>query len=142
MIANLNARILSQLIRYGQVAEYVFVDGKGRINSKIIDSENGTPIYNQNNDLIGFIESYVFDGITYWYVYDDKNVHEYTNEGGKLKHVATHISLSGLREVKLDDMTVSNFSDSLQQRIDALLKRIRQMPDDNNEGTSWFMFVK
>lgn len=47
-----------------------------------------------------------------------------------------------MREVKLDDMTVSNFSDSLQQRIDALLKRIRQMPEDNNDGTSWFMFIK
>ena len=47
-----------------------------------------------------------------------------------------------MREVKLDDMTVSNFSDSLQQRIEALQKRIRQMPDDNSDGTSWFMFVK
>jgi len=47
-----------------------------------------------------------------------------------------------MREVKLDDMTVSNFSDSLQQRIGDLRILIRQMPDDNSNGTGWFMFVK
>jgi len=102
-----NTRILSQLIQYGQVAEYVFIDNKGRINSKIIDSENGTPIWNQNNELIGFIETYVFDGITYWYVYDENTVTEFTNEGGEPKHVATHISLSGLPIVyKTDNVLV------------------------------------
>lgn len=47
-----------------------------------------------------------------------------------------------MKEVKLDDMTVSKFSDALQHRIDALQKRIRQMPDDNNDGTGWFLFSR
>ncbi|WP_217581064.1 hypothetical protein [Lysinibacillus sp. GbtcB16] len=47
-----------------------------------------------------------------------------------------------MKEVKLDDMTVSKFSDSIQQRIDALQKRIRQMPDDNSDGTGWFLFSR
>ncbi|MGG2111068.1 hypothetical protein ABFY60_11190 [Lysinibacillus pakistanensis] len=46
-----------------------------------------------------------------------------------------------MREVKLDDMTVSDFADSLGKRIDALYKKIRTMPDDNSNGTSWFMFT-
>ncbi|WP_217581062.1 phage portal protein [Lysinibacillus sp. GbtcB16] len=139
-----NNKIMTQLVQYGQVAEYVFIDNKGRINSKIIDSENGTPIWNQNNELIGFIESYIFDGITYWYVYDDKTVTEYTNEGGEPHYIGTYISLSGLPIVYkttdvLDDTSgrselldwipiLDNMEDTISKYSDAFYKFMNPIP--------------
>ncbi|MGG2111066.1 phage portal protein [Lysinibacillus pakistanensis] len=139
-----NTKILTQLIKYGQVAEYVFIDANGDINSKIIDSENGTPIWNNNGELIGFIESYVYNGITYWFVYDENTVNEYTNEGGAPKHVATHISISGLPIVyKTDNELVEtsghselldwigildNMEDILSKYSDAFYKFMNPIP--------------
>ncbi|MEB2280789.1 phage portal protein [Lysinibacillus xylanilyticus] len=58
-----NVIILNNLIKFGQVAEYLFINAKGRIDSKIIDAEDGTPVFNQHGEMIAFIEHYVFDGI-------------------------------------------------------------------------------
>lgn len=91
-----NEKILNKVLKYGQVAEYLFINRKGQIHSKLIDSDNGTPVFNQYNEMIAFIEHYVFDGITYYTVYTDDYVQEWNNEGGQLKLTASYNNLSGL----------------------------------------------
>ena len=91
-----NEIILNHILKFGEVAEYLFINNKGQIESKIIDPDNGIPVYNRYGDLLAFIERYVFDGITYWTVYTETNVEEYSNLGGGVKLEASHVNLSGL----------------------------------------------
>lgn len=91
----LNYKILDKVLKFGEIYEYVYLDNNV-IKSKLIDVEDGTPIYNENNKLIGFIESYVFDGIEYYIVYDENTVSKYNNVGGEIKLVSRNINLSGL----------------------------------------------
>ncbi|WP_035290930.1 hypothetical protein [Clostridium sp. KNHs214] len=45
-----------------------------------------------------------------------------------------------MKNYKTDDTTISNFAENLQNRIDQLEKKIRQIPDDmfNDNGSSFF----
>ncbi|MBM7869224.1 DNA polymerase II small subunit/DNA polymerase delta subunit B [Clostridium pascui] len=52
-----------------------------------------------------------------------------------------------MKNYKNDDITISNFAENLQNRIDQLEKKIRQIPDDdlistNNNGSNFiYMFT-
>ncbi|MFP3356748.1 phage portal protein [Planococcus sp. SIMBA_143] len=91
-----NLKILSNLLKFGSCVEYVYVDKKGYINSKVIPADEGTPIYNHHNDLIAFVQSYVFDGISYYTLYEEDVVKEFNNEGGEMKLTGQYANLSGL----------------------------------------------
>jgi len=91
-----NLKILSNLLKFGSCAEYVYVNKKGYIDSKIIPADEGTPIYNHHNDMIAFVQSYVFDGISYYTVYEEDVVKEFDNEGGKIRLISQFANLSGL----------------------------------------------
>ena len=139
-----NEKILSRLVKHGQAYEYLFINKKGFIDSKIIDGDNGTPIYNRNNELIGFIEHYVYDGITYYTVYSDKNVEEYSNDGSEFKLVDSHINVTGLpivykTENDLDSVSgrselndyiniLDNMEDVLSKYVDSMYKFMNPIP--------------
>lgn len=91
----LNQKILDKVLKYGSVAEYVYMDGKV-IKSKLIDSSEGYPVHDHENNLIAFIEAYANDGIEYYTVFTDKYVEKYNNEGGTLRLIDRKVSLSGL----------------------------------------------
>ncbi|WP_346200127.1 phage portal protein [Caldifermentibacillus hisashii] len=91
----LNQKILDKVLKYGQVAEYVYLDN-GVIKSKLIDPSHGYPIHDEHNQLIGFIQAFVNDGIEYYTVYEDDVVSEYNNAGGRLKLTGRYANLSGL----------------------------------------------
>lgn len=48
-----------------------------------------------------------------------------------------------MKSYKTDDITISNFAENLQSRIDQLEKKIRQIPDDNmlNDNGSSFIYM-
>lgn len=50
-----------------------------------------------------------------------------------------------MKNYKTDDITISNFAENLQNRIDALEKKIRQIPDDdiisNFDNGSSFIYM-
>lgn len=60
-----------------------------------------------------------------------------------LEDVANNIDL--MRNFKMEDMTISQFSENLQNRIDALDRKIRMIKDDNDsysDGASFtYMFT-
>lgn len=139
-----NIEILSRLLKYGNVYEYVYLDKKGYISSKVINSDAGTPVYNQHNEMIAFVESYVFDGISYYVVYTDDKVQEWDNVGGTLKLTAQYPNLSGLPvayisanehsdvegKSQLDDFIVilDNMEDLISKTVDGLYKMINPVP--------------
>ncbi len=91
----LNMFILDKVNKYGICAEYVYLD-KGVIKSKLIDPSASYPIYDNENNLIAFIEAYVQDAVSYYTVFTDEVVYSYNNLGGKLRLVDQHVNLSGL----------------------------------------------
>lgn len=91
----LNQKILSAVLKYGAIYEYVYLDN-GVIKSKLIDPAEGYPIYDHKNNLIAFIEAFINDGITYYNVFTGNTVEQYSNEGGNLKLIERKVSLSGL----------------------------------------------
>ena len=139
-----NIAILDKLLKYGNVYEYVYLDKKGYITSKIINSDEGFPIYNQYNEMIGFIEHYVFDSISYYVVYDDEKVQEWNNENGSLVMTSQFANLSGLPvsyvssnehsnvegRSQLDDFMgiLDNMEDLISKTVDGLYKMINPVP--------------
>lgn len=91
-----NEKILNRMLKFGQVYEYLFINRKGHIDSKIINADEGTPIFNQYGEMIAFVEHYTFDAITYYTVYTDEYVQEWNNEGGELHLTASYVNVSGL----------------------------------------------
>ncbi|MCB7070563.1 phage portal protein [Caldibacillus sp. 210928-DFI.2.22] len=103
----LNQKILDKVLKYGQVAEYVYLDN-GVIKSKLIDPSHGYPIHDEHNQLIGFIQAFVNDGISYYTVYEEDVVSEYNNAGGRLKLTGRYANLSGLPIVYHNDNELSD----------------------------------
>lgn len=87
--------ILDKVVKYGNAYEYVYVDA-GVIKSKLINPEDGYPIYNHANEMIAFIESYTIDSISYYTVYYEDRVEKWTDRGGELLQVGVFGNASGL----------------------------------------------
>ncbi|WEZ10168.1 phage portal protein [Priestia flexa] len=98
----LNKKILEKVAKFGEVYEYLYLDGDD-VKSYLIDPSEGYPIYNHEETLIGFIESYVHDAISYYTVYSNEYVEQYSNEGGEHHLVSRKINLSGLPVVYRND---------------------------------------
>lgn len=89
-------KIVDIVTKYGHCFEYVYIDD-GVIKSKIIKPENSYPIFSDENELIGFIEHYTSNGVSYWNVYSDKTVKQYTNKGGNgIYLLGEYRNISGL----------------------------------------------
>lgn len=92
----LNYRILDKMLKYGQVYEYVYLENNKTIKSKLIDASEGYPVWNDENEMIAFIQAYMVDGIDYYIVYTDDVVETYDNKGGQLRMTGRYANLSGL----------------------------------------------
>lgn len=102
-----NNKVLDKVLKYGQVAEYVYLNN-GVIKSKVINADEFVPVYNENNELIAVIEAFVNDGISYYIVYDEDYVTRYDDNGGQLRFVERYQSLSGLPIVYHSDSELSD----------------------------------
>jgi Phage portal protein, SPP1 Gp6-like len=102
-----NLKILDKVLKYGQCAEYLYMD-KGMIKSKLIDPSEGYPIYDHENNLIAFVEAYMSDGIEYYVVYKEDVVESYNNKGGEMRLVEQHANLSGLPIIYHNDNELSD----------------------------------
>ena len=92
----LNYRILDKILKYGQVYEYVYLENNKTIKSKLIDASEGYPIWNDENEMIAFIQAYTVNGVDYYVVYTDDTVETYNNKGGQLRMTGRYANLSGL----------------------------------------------
>lgn len=104
----LNLKVLDKILKYGLVAEYVYLD-QGVIKSKLIDASEGFPLYNENNELLAFVEAFVNDGITHYVIYKDDVVEKWTDKGGEgIYLVERYANLSGLPIVYTNDNELSD----------------------------------
>lgn len=140
----LNYKILQRTLKFGEIYEYIFIDKQGNIRSKLIDGSVGTPVYNENNEMISFIESYNHDGIDYFIVYEDDVVSKYNNNGGDLHLTERYANLSGLpiafiNPSEYDDVQgvselnrwaniLDNQEDLLSRAVDGYYKHITGIP--------------
>lgn len=103
----INVKILHNLLSYGEAYEYLYIQD-GKIKSRIIDTEEGYPLYDHNNELISFIQHYVNDGISYYIVYGKDIVREFSNEGTELHLIGEYSNLSGLPIIYKTDNELSH----------------------------------
>lgn len=103
----INVKILHNLLAYGEAYEYLYIQD-GKIKSRIIDTEEGYPLYDHNNELMAFVQSYVNDAISYYIVYTPDKVYEYSNEGGELHLIGEYSNLSGLPIIYKTDNELSH----------------------------------
>lgn len=92
---NIDIKILDNLIKYGEVFEYLYWD-EDKLKSSIIRSVDGYPVINNRGEYIAFIEHYISDSISYYTIYEEDVVSEYNNQGGQMQKVAEYNNLTGL----------------------------------------------
>ena len=143
---NVDYKLLDNMLKFGSIYEYIYLDKDKKIKTKIINSEDSYPVYNENNEMIAFIEHWttVDDNISYYNVYYDNKVEQYNNEGGQLNFINQYTNISGLPCVyknhnDLDDTNGRsdleewvNLVDSLEELIskthDSLYKYLNPLP--------------
>lgn len=89
-------KILSNMVKYGETYEYCYIDDNKRIKSMIFNAEDSYPIYDHTGEMVAFIHHYRFDGIAYYTIYTPDKVEEWTDKGGQLHKVGEYKNLSGL----------------------------------------------
>lgn len=92
----LDYKILQSMVKYGEIYEYVYIDDNKRIKSMLFNAEDSFPIYDHTGAMIGFINFYIFDGISYYTIYSEHTVEEWTDRGGDLHRTGIYKNASGL----------------------------------------------
>lgn len=93
---NTDFTLLANLIKYGNAYEYVYVEDNV-IKSKVINTENSYPIYNDENVMIAFVEYYETLNAQWYVVYTKDKVSKYSNVGKEdMRLVKESKNLSGL----------------------------------------------
>ncbi|MGV3266196.1 phage portal protein [Cytobacillus pseudoceanisediminis] len=135
----LNLKLLDKILKYGRVAEYVYMD-KSVIKSKLIDPSEGYPVYDENNELLAFIESFICDGIAYYIVYEEEVVSKYDNAGGDMRLVERFANLSGLPIVYHNDNEISGVEG--RSELDDWISLLDSMEDLISKYTdSFYKFI-
>ncbi|WP_129598425.1 phage portal protein [Anaerophilus nitritogenes] len=92
----LNYKTIDKVVKYGDCYEYVYIDSSGKITSKLINPEDGYPIYDDMGEYVGFIEYYTIDNISYYTVYYGDKVERYSNSGEELELIEEAPNATGL----------------------------------------------
>lgn len=92
---NIDNKVLDNLLKYGEVFEYLYLDNK-KIKSQIIRSCDSYPVIDSRGEYIAFIEYYISGGVSYYTVYTDDFVSKYSDLGGDLHKIGEYGNVSGL----------------------------------------------
>lgn len=93
----INFDILSNLVKYGNAYEYVYVNAEGKVTSKVIPTESGYPIYDDELNMIAFVEYYTALESEYYVVYTHDEVVKYSTIGQEdIRVVGSYKNVSGL----------------------------------------------
>lgn len=121
--------ILDRVNKFGDAYEVVYCEGS-KIISKVLDSGNSYPVYNDNGEYIAFIEHWTdaYSSISYYNVYYPTYVEFWSNEGGKEQLIDTKINVSGLpiHYHNFNDMDY-NFGESILGDIKPLLDELEDI---------------
>jgi len=93
---SIDFKILDKMVKYGETYEYVYIDENGNITSRIIPAEDSYPVFDETGNMIAFIEFYIVDGISYYILYTENEVTQYTDDSGELHITGRYKNISGL----------------------------------------------
>ena len=93
---SIDLKILDKVVKYGETYEYVFYSENGNITSRIIPAEDSYPVFDETGKMIAFIEFYIVDGVSYYIVYTESEVTQYTDDSGELHITGRYKNISGL----------------------------------------------
>lgn len=118
-------QILDRVNKFGDAYELVYVDN-GIIKSKVLDSGDCYPVYDDNGEYISFIEHWTdaYSGISYYNVYYPTYVEYWSNEGGKEYLIDTKINVCGL------PIHYHNFNDNDYHYGESILVDIKPLLDE------------
>lgn len=135
----LNMKILDKVLKYGEAYEYLYMDN-GMIKSKIIGADEGYPLYNEENEMIAFVQMFVNDGISYYTVFTDDVVERYDNKGGELRLTARYANLSGLPVAYTSDNELSE-TEGRSELSDwvSILDNMESLLSKHTEATEVFL---
>lgn len=93
----INFDLLANMVKYGNAYEYVYVDGAGKVTSKVIPTESGYPIYDDELNMIAFVEYYTALESEYYVVYTHDEVVKYSSIGQEdIQVIGSYKNVSGL----------------------------------------------
>lgn len=129
LYSTIDYEILDRVNKFGDAYEVVYCDGS-KIKSKVLDSGNSYPVYNDNGEYIAFIEHWTdaYSSISYYNVYYPTYVEYWSNEGGREQLIETKINVSGLpiHYHNFNDMDY-NFGESILGDIKPLLDELEDI---------------
>ncbi|PFR96958.1 phage portal protein [Priestia megaterium] len=92
-----NFDLLANMVKYGNAYEYVYVNSNGDVASKVIPTECGYPIYDDELNMVAFVEYYTSLESDYYVVYTMDQVVKHSTVGdGELKVIGSYKNVSGL----------------------------------------------
>lgn len=93
-------KLLGNMIKFGDAYEYVYLDAKSKaIKSKVIENENAYPVYDDEGDLVSFIEYYVAgeEANEYFIIFSEDEVQKWSTIGtGELHLISKSKNVGGL----------------------------------------------
>ena len=118
-------QILDRVNKFGDAYELVYVDN-GIIKSKVLDSADCYPVYDDMGEYIAFIEYWTdaCSGISYYNVYYPTYVEYWSNEGGEEYLIDTKINVCGL------PIHYHNFNDNDYYYGESILVDIKPLLDE------------
>lgn len=135
--------ILDKMVKFGNVYEYIYQDGE-KIKSKLFDPADSYPVFNDDGEMVAFIENWTtLDNISYYNVFYPDRVEKWSNEGG-LHLIGSFNNPSGLpcvyKNLNEEDPcigrsdietwvnVIDNMEDLISKGTDALYKYINGLP--------------
>ncbi|MFJ8069981.1 phage portal protein [Peribacillus sp. NPDC096447] len=89
--------LLANMVKYGNAYEYVYVNSVGDVSSKVIATECGYPIYDDELNMIAFVEYYTSLESDFYIVYTQDEVVKYSTIGQEdIRIVGSYKNVSGL----------------------------------------------
>lgn len=130
----LNFSIIDSLIKFGDIYEYVYIDqASDKITSRLIDSFDGYPVFNEKMEYVGFIEYYtdVVTSISTYVVYSNEDVKVYTNDGGSISLNDSYINQSGLpvHYTNTDELAGVSLLDDIKPVLDKIEVVLNRLDD-------------
>ena len=93
---DIDFKLLDKINKFGDGYEYIYKDGD-KITSKIIANEDSYPVFSDDGEYIAFIEHWTnLEHISYWNVYTEDKVYQWSNEGGEVFLLGEYKNVSGL----------------------------------------------
>ncbi len=126
---NVDFKIADRINKYGDCYEYVYYDDIDKIiKSKFINAEDGYPVYDDQNNYIGFIEYYTTsDNVSYYVIYYPDRVESWDNKNTYLTNTDSRINLTGLPIHYHNENEDDTFGSSILEDITPILDEIEEI---------------